>query len=190
MNLCNVHVIWGGDLIEEVHTHKSERGNSHKSCQRRTPKSDCGLLQRLQHMTQNHRNISRPYSMKSIPVQISPDKIFKKLDSIAVSHYLKIFWLSLTNTLRRKSKQQSDDADVWIFVIVLLESSWSPNSTDLYFWYLFVIFVICQQTNTKDIAGQSAMTDRHFINLEERAIMDISRHWNKKTKSKNISFVF
>ena len=25
--------------------------------------------------------------------------------------------------------------------------SWSPNSTDLYFWYL------CQQTNTKDIAG-------------------------------------
>ena len=26
----------------------------------------------------------------------------------------------------------------------------SPNSTDLYFWYL------CQQTNTKDIAGQSA----------------------------------
>ena len=31
--------------------------------------------------------------------------------------------------------------------------SWSPNSTDLYFWYLFVV---CQQTNTKDIAGQSA----------------------------------
>ena len=25
------------------------------------------------------------------------------------------------------------------------------NSTDLYFWYL-----LCQQTNTKDIAGQSA----------------------------------
>ena len=28
--------------------------------------------------------------------------------------------------------------------------SWSPNSTDLHFWYL------CQQTNRKDIAGQSA----------------------------------
>ena len=35
-----------------------------------------------------------------------------------------------------------------------LALSWSPNSTDLYFWYLFVD--ICQQTNTKDIAGQSA----------------------------------
>ena len=82
-----VQVIWRGDLIEEVHTHKSERGNSHKSCQRRTPKSDCGLLQRLQHMTQNHRNILRAYSMKSIPVQISPDEIFLcvKLDSIVVS---------------------------------------------------------------------------------------------------------
>ena len=82
---CACHL--RGDLIEEVHTHKSERGNSHKSCQRRTPKSDCGLLQRLQHMTQNHRNILRAYSMKSIPVQISPDKIFLcvKLDSIVVS---------------------------------------------------------------------------------------------------------
>ena len=28
--------------------------------------------------------------------------------------------------------------------------SWSPNSTDLYFWF------VCNQTNTKDIAGQSA----------------------------------
>ena len=101
---CACHL--RGDLIEEVHTHKSERGNSHKSCQRRTPKSDCGLLQRLQHMTQNHRNILRAYSMKSIPVQISPDKIFLrvKLDSIAVSHYLKIFWLSLTKTFRSKFK--------------------------------------------------------------------------------------
>ena len=50
-------------------------------------KADCGLLQCLQHMTQNHRNILRAYSMKSIPVQISPDKIFLcvKLDSIVVS---------------------------------------------------------------------------------------------------------
>ena len=41
--------------------------------------------------------------------------------------------------------------DIYFGMLVLF--SWSPNSTDLYFWYLFVI---CQQTNTKDIAGQSA----------------------------------
>ena len=36
---------------------------------------------------------------------------------------------------------------------------WSPNLTDLYFWSLF----ICQQTNTKGIAGQSArgLADRY-----------------------------
>ena len=39
------------------------------------------------------------------------------------------------------------------FSTVIAKGSWSPNSTDLYFWYSFVI---CQQTNTKDIAGQSA----------------------------------
>ena len=36
--------------------------------------------------------------------------------------------------------------------------SWSPNSTDLYFWYLFVYIClymsICQHTNTKDIGNQ------------------------------------
>ena len=40
--------------------------------------------------------------------------------------------------------------------LVWSDASWSPNSTDLYFWYLFVMTLLCQQTNTKDIAGQSA----------------------------------
>ena len=31
--------------------------------------------------------------------------------------------------------------------------SWSANSTDLYFWYLFML---CQKTHAKDKAGQSA----------------------------------
>ena len=39
-----------------------------------------------------------------------------------------------------------------------LRCSWSPNSTDLYFWYSFVDNK-WQQTNTKDIAGQSAIGD-------------------------------
>ena len=38
-------------------------------------------------------------------------------------------------------------------------SSWSPNPTDLYFWYLFDT---CQQTTTKDIAGRSATKPGHY----------------------------
>ena len=44
--------------------------------------------------------------------------------------------------------------------------SWSPNSTYLYFWYL------CQHTNTKDIAGQSARSIlAHHHNKRVRAII-------------------
>ena len=44
------------------------------------------------------------------------------------------------NIYNLPGKKQSSRRDI----------SWSPNSTDWHFWYL------CQQTNTKDIAGQSA----------------------------------
>ena len=45
--------------------------------------------------------------------------------------------------------------------------SWSPNSTDLYFWCIFILFTfflifICQQTHTKDIAGQSVICNLHI----------------------------
>ena len=54
--------------------------------------------------------------------------------------------------------------------------SWSPNSTDLYFWSLSIfikhfICCICQQKNTKDIAGQSANV--HVL----RALYKDGRGW-------------
>ena len=41
---------------------------------------------------------------------------------------------------------------------------WSPSLTDLYFWYLFVAGQsVCQQTNTKYIAGQPATEYPPFL---------------------------
>ena len=39
-----------------------------------------------------------------------------------------------------------------------LKTSWSPNSTDLHLDF----YLLCQQTNTKDIAGQSATLKQEF----------------------------
>ena len=66
--------------------------------------------------------------MKSIPVQISPDEIFLcvKLDSIVVSLFQDIlveFDKYIQTQIQITIWRWSEVADVWIFVIVLLESA-------------------------------------------------------------------
>ena len=77
-----------------------------------------------------------------------PISLLYLLSFLSLCYRSVIFVISLLSLLSSRSAKR-----LWASR-PKLALSWSPNSTDLYFWYLFVD--ICQQTNTKDIAGQSA----------------------------------